>query len=227
MSLPINTCNGFVQALGASHIDRNPGVLNIRLCGKLSTSTEGVYTCRLMNSSMMYQSVSVGVYFSGRSESLHNRLFNLYLYSPAPPVITRYSLSTMNVVIGSPLTLTCTSSGSPPDTFIWMKDGVPVSHSTSITAVNYTNTTAVFSTNYTISNFSTSDIGTYTCTVSNPIGNDSKTIIGKYVCNLVLLLMNPSCIKRIFIILFTSVLYLCCVEQQHIKNYNMFVVNGF
>ena len=103
----------------------------------------------------------------------------MYLNSPAPPVITKCSLSTMDVVIGSPLTLTCTSSGSPPDTFIWMKDGVPISHSTSITAVNYANITAVFNTNYTISNFSTSDIGTYTCNVSNPIGNDSRTINGK------------------------------------------------
>ena len=60
-----------------------------------------------------------------------------------------------------------------------MKDGVPITHSTRITAVNYTNTIAVFSTNYTISNFSTSDIGTYTCTVSNPIGSDSRTILGK------------------------------------------------
>ena len=102
----------------------------------------------------------------------------MYLYSPAPPVITKCSLSTMDVVIGSPLTLTCTSAGSPPDTFIWMKDGFLISHSTNFSAVNYTNTTAVFSTNYTISYFSTSDIGTYTCTVSNPIGSDSKTING-------------------------------------------------
>ena len=73
MLLPINTCNGFVEAVGAGNINRNPGVLNIRLCESkhLTTSTEGVYTCRLMNSSMMYQSVSVGVYFSGRSESLY------------------------------------------------------------------------------------------------------------------------------------------------------------
>ena len=60
-----------------------------------------------------------------------------------------------------------------------MKDGVPIAHFTSITAVNYTNTIAVFSTNYTISSFSSSDIGTYTCTVSNPIGSDSKIVIGK------------------------------------------------
>ena len=64
----LNTCNGFVEAVKASDIIRFPGVLNIPLCGSLNTSTEGVYTCRLMNSSMMYQNVSVGVYFSGRSE---------------------------------------------------------------------------------------------------------------------------------------------------------------
>ena len=66
-SLLIDTCNGFVKAVGAN-ISRILGVLNIRLCEKLNTSTEGVYTCRLINSSMMNQSVSVGVYFSGRSE---------------------------------------------------------------------------------------------------------------------------------------------------------------
>ena len=68
----LNTCNGFVEAKGAD-FDKNPGVLNVRLCGgkELTTSTEGVYTCRLMNSSIMYQSVSVGVYYSGRSESFY------------------------------------------------------------------------------------------------------------------------------------------------------------
>ena len=101
----------------------------------------------------------------------------------ASPVITVYpSLSNNDVVIGSPLTLTCTSSGSPPDTFTWMKDGISITHSTNITTVNYTNIVAVFNSNYVISNFSTNDIGTYTCTVSNPIGNDSKTIIGNLVC---------------------------------------------
>ena len=67
-SLPIDICNGVVKATGADIYDNGHGVLNIRLCGSLTTSTEGVYTCRLLNSSMMNQSVSVGVYFSGRSE---------------------------------------------------------------------------------------------------------------------------------------------------------------
>ena len=66
-ALPDDTCNGFVIAEGANNLDRYPGVYNARLCRSLTTSTEGIYTCRLMNSSMMYQSVRVGVYFSGRS----------------------------------------------------------------------------------------------------------------------------------------------------------------
>ena len=65
--LPDDTCNGLVMAEGANNVDRYPGVYNVRLYGNLTTSTEGVYTCRLMNSSMMYQSMSVGIYFSGRS----------------------------------------------------------------------------------------------------------------------------------------------------------------
>ena len=46
------------------------GVTNIHQCGAFSTATEGVYTCTMMNSSMMNQSVRFGIYFTGRSESL-------------------------------------------------------------------------------------------------------------------------------------------------------------
>ena len=83
--------------------------------------------------------------------------------------------STVEVALEFNITLTCTSSGSPPDTFTWMKDGVPVTQSTDITAVDYTSTSAVFSSSYTISNVSISDSGTYTCTVTNPIGSDNDT----------------------------------------------------
>ena len=51
------------------------GVINMFQCGAFSTTIEGIYTCTMMNSSMLYQSVRFGVYFSGRSESL-----DLYIY---------------------------------------------------------------------------------------------------------------------------------------------------
>ena len=84
--------------------------------------------------------------------------------------------STVTLDPGSALTLSCTSQGSPPDTFTWRKDSGPMVQSTSITTVTHSNTSAVFSADYSINSVTTSDSGTYTCTVTNPIGNDSETI---------------------------------------------------
>ena len=86
------------------------------------------------------------------------------------------SSSTVTVADGSPLTLFCTSRGSPPDTFTWRKDGGSILQSTSITAVTYNDDSAVFYANYSINSVTASDIGTYTCTVTNPIGSNSATI---------------------------------------------------
>ena len=46
------------------------GVFNFYQCEPFSTAAEGVYTCALMNSAMMNESVRFGIYFIGRSESL-------------------------------------------------------------------------------------------------------------------------------------------------------------
>ena len=72
MLLTNQVCNGFVIPQGVGNVFNFPGTYQGRTCGALTTSTEGVYTCTLTNSSMMSQSVSIGVYFSGRSESLYN-----------------------------------------------------------------------------------------------------------------------------------------------------------
>ena len=87
-------------------------------------------------------------------------------------MITANSSSSISVVDGYNITLSCTSSGSPPDTFTRMKDGILVTQYISITEVEHTNARAVFSSNYTINVLSISDNGTYTCTVTNPIGID-------------------------------------------------------
>ena len=44
------------------------GVINIHRCRALGTAEEGVYTCTMMNSSMMNQSVRFHVYLYARSE---------------------------------------------------------------------------------------------------------------------------------------------------------------
>ena len=46
------------------------GVINTVQCRTFSTAAEGIYTCIMMNSSMMNQSIRFGVYFTGRSKSL-------------------------------------------------------------------------------------------------------------------------------------------------------------
>ena len=104
-------------------------------------------------------------------------LYHLSSLYTAAPVIDTPSSSTITVNVGGPLTLSCTSQGSPPDTFTWRKDNDPtVLQSTSITAVDYTSTSAVFRADYSIDSVTTSDSGTYTCNVTNPIGSYTATI---------------------------------------------------
>ena len=67
-------CTGLVRAEGAPNVDRFPGVYHARYCSPLTINTEGIYTCTLRNSSMMNESIRVGVYFSGRSESFYDFL---------------------------------------------------------------------------------------------------------------------------------------------------------
>ena len=66
-------CDGpMVQPRGAN-IANFIGVINVELCSTTFTvNEEGVYTCTIRNSSMMDQTVRVGVYLPVRSESLYS-----------------------------------------------------------------------------------------------------------------------------------------------------------
>ena len=173
-------CSSAIIQPRPANLGNIPGVINIVQCGGFSTTFEGIYACTLRNSAMMNESVRFGVYFTERSESFDlyipslNHLSSLYT---ATPVIDTPSSSTITLFVNSPLTLSCTSQGSPPDTFTWRKDSDPtVLQSTSITAVDYTSTSAVFRADYSIDSVTISDSGTYTCIVANPIGSHSATI---------------------------------------------------
>ena len=170
-----------IVRLQSPSLNNAVGVINIFQCRTFSTAAEGIYTCIMMNSSMMKESIRFGVYFTDRSKSLiyifHYLASYLSSLYTVAPVIDTPSSSTVTVPAGFPLTLTCTSRGSPPDAFTWRKDKDPTAlHSTSITAVDYTSTSAVFRADYSIDSVTTSDSGTYTCTVTNPIGSDSAMI---------------------------------------------------
>ena len=62
-------CDGPVFEVRGAAGGRYPGLINLYLCGTFTTTEEGVYSCIMMNSSMMEQTMRVGVYISGRSES--------------------------------------------------------------------------------------------------------------------------------------------------------------
>ena len=69
--------DGHVFEVRGANARLYPGVINLYLCETFTTTEEGVYSCIVMNSSMMSQTMRVGVYFSGRSESLN-------MYTPSP-----------------------------------------------------------------------------------------------------------------------------------------------
>ena len=79
-------CEGPLFEVRGASGRRYPGVINLYLCGTFTTAEEGVYSCIMMNSSMMNQTMRVGVYFSGRSESL-----DMY---PITSLLTIFHLST-------------------------------------------------------------------------------------------------------------------------------------
>ena len=89
-------------------------------------------------------------------------------------MIDTSSPSTVVAAIGYPLTLFCISRGSPPDTFTWRKNDSVLQSTT--TPLIYNASIAVFHADYSIDNVTTSDSGTYTCIITNPIGSGNTTI---------------------------------------------------
>ena len=165
------------------------GVTNFHQCQTFTTNNEGVYTCAMMNSAMMNESVRFGIYLSTRSESLHfysyiSSLNHLSSHYTVIPMIDTPSPSTVTVNVGDTLTLSCTSRRSPPDRFTWRKDNGPVLQSTT-TEVAYNANSAVFRSDYS-KMATTGDNGTYTCTVTNPIGSHSATITVVVISKLLL-----------------------------------------
>jgi len=68
--IPNGVCGGSVIQQYGALITTDVGVVNLIQCKTFSTNAEGVYTCRIKNSSRMEQSMRLGVYFNGRSKSL-------------------------------------------------------------------------------------------------------------------------------------------------------------
>ena len=66
--IPDGSCSSTPVQPRADYLYNYVGAIKIYQCGYFSTDAEGVYTCTMMNSSMMNESTRFGVYFTGRSE---------------------------------------------------------------------------------------------------------------------------------------------------------------
>ena len=72
-SLPfVNYCNNSLAIVQPIPAPGWAGVINIRQCREFTTDVEGIYTCVMMNSLMIYESIIFGVYFTGRGKSPHS-----------------------------------------------------------------------------------------------------------------------------------------------------------
>ena len=71
-------CSGLVIQQDGALMRGQVGVVDLYQCLTLSTSAEGIYTCMIMNSSMMIQTMRVGLYFDGRSKLLSYHLSVIY-----------------------------------------------------------------------------------------------------------------------------------------------------
>ena len=107
----------------------------------------------------------------------------LYPTSTEPPTITDLTYDEES------RTLTCVSTGSPATTVSWMRDGLSIDDST-----GYTHTQTVTDrANSTYSNILRATegtpggvAGTYTCTVSNELGNSTREVVavGLFCCQI-------------------------------------------
>jgi len=88
LQMPTGTpvCNFFLFEVRGAGGRNYPGVINLYLCGAFTTDEEGIYECRMLNSSMMNQTIRVGAYLFGRSKSL-----DMY---PITSLLTIFHLST-------------------------------------------------------------------------------------------------------------------------------------
>ena len=67
-------CDGPVVQPRGTKLFHYIGVINLELCSTFTADEEGVYTCTIRNSSMVDETVRVGVYLPVRSESLYSAI---------------------------------------------------------------------------------------------------------------------------------------------------------
>ncbi|KAL4635075.1 hemicentin-1 [Arapaima gigas] len=107
--------------------------------------------------------VCVAINLAGQTDSKYN--INVHV----PPSISGQTQvpEKVSVVVKNPVALTCEASGIPLPTVTWLKDGWPISTSSSIRIISGGRSLRLMHT-------AVEDAGRYTCVVSNIAGDDRK-----------------------------------------------------
>ena len=206
---------------------RNPGLIQVSSYTTLYASYQGVYTCRIPDETGNFVDINVGLYrYEFNSESLIIQLVtdrsisciqricdHTFLSPPAAPRVTTLERS----ISSSFTTLTCTSTGSPPTTVTWTKDGVTLPANETIYSFTQTlvdRATSTYNNTLTIDASFVDVIGNYSCSVSNSIGTSSvqETKIKGTNCNLQYRRSGNFHCKNIFVV---------CVSCVNHKNKSM------
>lgn len=68
--IPNGECGDVIIQPNGAAIETSVGIISLFQCGTFSITEEGVYMCVILNSSMINQSLRLGIYFPGRSKSV-------------------------------------------------------------------------------------------------------------------------------------------------------------
>ena len=145
-----------------------------------ATSPTGVFRCDVPDVSGTSQSIFVGLYPSTdgkRLKILFANSFNKFSSNIGSPSITSLVFNRNST------TLTCTSTGGPPTTVAWRRNGVLVNDSLYQQSQRVVNTETATYENVLFSSDITIFVGTFTCEVSNfrSAGQETVELNGNYL----------------------------------------------
>ena len=135
-------------------------------------SPTGVFRCELPDASGTSQSLYVGIYSEHDGETsdcTKCSMIDSALTCTGSPTITSLLFDRNST------TLTCTSTGGPPTTVTWMKDGVPVNESVYQQSQRVVHTESATYKSILFNGDITNFVGTFTCGVHNARGSAFET----------------------------------------------------
>ena len=127
----------------------------------------------------------------GRSPIIKYVLFipvTLFYLHIDPPILTIFPSANRDVVMGETLSATCRATADPHASFLWFRgdqllNNMNQSHIT--VSVLLTSDSMTTSSGLKVANFTSKDIGVYSCVAVNILGNDSRSFqvntVGKLV----------------------------------------------